>query len=183
MAPGLFAFDLGPAGHERAALGAEDDVAGFVVAAGDVAAVAKDADAVGILVHDRLVVEGVAVLRFDADLPSAHAPGLQRSDVADDPGGDRDVVDQRLREIVAREPVEVIPVLQLVLHFVPLGLALAEHVRAAEIMLLDGDDLADLAVEDPLDALADAQVVAPAEPVDQAQVLLRGRLGGRHRPS
>ena len=61
------------------------------------------------------------------------------------------------------------------------GLALAEHVGPAEVGLLDGDDLADRAVVDPLDRFADAQVVAPAEARNEAQVLLLGLFGGGHR--
>ncbi len=50
-----------------------------------------------------------------------------------------------------------------------------------DVGLLDGDDLADRAVVDPLHRLADAQVVAPAEPGDEAEVLLLGLFGGGHR--
>ena len=92
------------------------------MAAEDVAAEAEHAHAVGILVDHGVMVELVAVLGLDADLPSAHAPGLDRRHVAQGPGGLVEAVDQLLGGLIAREPIEVVPVLQLVLHFVPPGL-------------------------------------------------------------
>ena len=90
-------------------------------------------------------------------------------------------MDQRLRGVVARKPVEVVPVLELVPHFVPARLAEAEDVRSAKVGHFDGDDLADRPVLDPLDGLADARIVAPTEAGNEAQVLLSGLLGGGHR--
>ena len=84
------------AGQNGAALGAEDDVGGLVVAAGLVAAEAEHAHAVGVLEDDGVVVELVAVLRLGADLAPAHAPGLHRRLVAQRPRGLVDAVDQLL---------------------------------------------------------------------------------------
>ena len=100
--------------------------------------------------------------------------GGDRRLVAHQPHGLVEAVDVLLDVVIAREPGEVEPVANLVLHLAPLGLAAAVPERAGEVVLLDGDDVADRAVLNPLDRFADAQVVAPAEAGDDGQVLLLG---------
>ena len=64
-------------------------------------------------------------------------------------------MDQRLRHVVARKPGEVVLVAELVLDFVQLRLAADSLYGAAEEVLLDGHDLADGPVVDPLDGFPD----------------------------
>ena len=54
-----------------------------------------------------MVVEDLADVLPDADLPSAHALGLDRVGVAHDPVADVEVVDVLLDDVVAAEPGEV----------------------------------------------------------------------------
>ena len=99
VAPGLFAFDVRRVGHERPALGAQNDQSARTVAAGDVAAIGEDPHAVGILVDDGLMVELVAVLRLRRTPGVRPCPRPSRRNVAQRPGGLVDAVDQRLRAV------------------------------------------------------------------------------------
>ena len=87
-------------------------------------------------------------------------------------------MDQRLRHVVAREPGEVVPVAELVFHFAPGGLASDQAVGRAQVIALDGDDLADLAVVDAFDGLAPAEVIAIGESGQHARAVLLGQLVG-----
>ena len=88
-------------------------------------AVAEEPGAVGVLVDDREVVVDVAVLRPGADLPAAHADGLDRVRVLHDPGADVEEVDVLLDVEVAGEPGEVVPVAHLLGHVGPVRLRAA----------------------------------------------------------
>ncbi len=91
--------------------------------------------------------------------------------VADRPAHGVDAVHGLLDDVVAREPAVVVPVAHLVLHVGRAFLAglprLPDALRV--VGRLDGDDVADLAVEDLLHGLAAGAVVAPAEAVDDAR--------------
>jgi len=71
-------------------------------------------------------------------------------------------MDQLLACLIAREPREMIPILELVLHFSPLRLAFAEPVRRAEVVFLNGDDIADGAVLDAFHRFTNAGIGTPA---------------------
>ena len=70
----------------------------------------------GIRELDGMVVEDLAHVAAHADLPAAHALGFGGMH-PDDPVSDVQIVDVLLDDVVAAEPVEVIPVADLVLHF------------------------------------------------------------------
>ena len=78
--------------------------------------------------------------------------------------------------VVARQPGEIEPVANLVLHLAPLGLAAAVPEVAGIVVLLDGDDVADRAVLNALHRLADAFLVPPAQPGDDGQLLFLRQL-------
>ncbi len=74
----------------------------------------------GIFKRYGMTVQQVAVFRLHAHLPPAQPPGLHGRLVAQRPGGLVETVHQLLGRLIAGEPVEVIPILQLVFHFAPL---------------------------------------------------------------
>ena len=120
------------------------------------AAVMIAANVIGILVNDREVVPDIAILGIGARLPAADAPAAERRFVAHHPVHRVDTVHGLLDDVVAREPAIVIPVAHLVLHVGAALLAgLPRFPDALRVVgRLDGDDLADLAVEDLLHGLA-----------------------------
>ena len=113
-----------------------------------------------------------------AGLPAADAPAADRRLVARDPAHRVDAVYGLLDDVVAREPAVVVPVAHLVLHVGAHSLARLAGVPDALRVVgrLDGDDVADLAVEDLFHGLAARAVVSPAEAVDQGEVLVLGVL-------
>ena len=119
-APGLLAGDV-----ERArampfdvdvALGAVGVLGEGFPAARNMAAVAERLQAVGIGELDGVVVVDFAHVLAHADLPAAHALGLDGMALGD-PVADVDVVHVLLDDVVAAEPGEIVPVADLVLHF------------------------------------------------------------------
>src|SRR5690606_33616971 len=78
--------------------------------------------------------------------------------------------------VIARKPGVVEPVAALVLHVGPVVLASAMPERAGEIIFLNGDDVADSAVENAFDRLTHAEVVAPAETRDEVEAFVFGHL-------
>ena len=69
-------------GMKALPFGAQDRIGRAIVATQDIATVTEHANSVGILIDHRMVVELITVLRFDADLSSAHAPRLDRRHIA-----------------------------------------------------------------------------------------------------
>ena len=142
-----------------------------VLAARLLPAVAEEPGAVGVLVDDGEVVVDVAVLRAGAHLPAAHADGLDRVLLLHDPGADVEEVDVLLDVEVARQPGEVVPVAHLVSHVGPARLPRLVPAAAAVVVGQQRDDLADRAVVDAPDRLAEAVVVAQAQARDDREAL------------
>ena len=111
-------------------------------------------------------------------LPAAHAPAADRKLLAHHPVHGVDAVDGLFDDVIAREPAIVVPVADLVLHLrTTLLVGLPRIPDALGIVgRFNGHNLADLAVKDLLHRLAPGCVVAPAEAVDQRQVLGLGVL-------
>ncbi len=82
---------------------------------------------------------------------------------------------QRLRNVVARKPGEMVLVAKLELDFGELPLAIMETVGTAEPGLLHGHDVADRAVVDSFDGLSIAGMIAALQPGHDAQLLLLGQ--------
>src|SRR5262249_11398393 len=157
---------------------------GHVVGAvGLLAAHAEALDAVAVLVGDGHVVVDVAELRAGAHLAAARAVAARRVLVAHHPGHLVQAVHVLLDVEVARQPGEVQPVAQLPLHVAPALLAGPVPQRAGVVGALQGEDVPDGVVVDPAHHLAQAGVVAPAQPRDDGQPPPPGVLaGGQHGP-
>src|SRR5205085_4523434 len=109
----------------RGALGAVGVLGDALPGVGLVAALAEHHGAVGVGELDEMVVVVLAVLLARANLAAALALRLGRVGALD-PVGDVQVVNVLLGDVVAAEPVEVVPVAHLVLHLGLLGLARAD---------------------------------------------------------
>ncbi len=168
--PVRFAFDA-EIENDGATLCADDDVVDVPGAAGDLAAIGVDVDAVRILVGDGVVIVDVALLGIAALTPT-DAPGPHGRLLAESPGGFVEAVDVLLGIEIAGEPDEVLPVAQLMLHFGPLRLPRPIGKRGGQVGLLDALDFADGAVVDALHHLTDSAVIPPAEAGNEVQVLL-----------
>jgi len=84
--------------------------------AGRLSAVAEHFDAVGEGELDGMVIEDLANVFPDAHLPAAHALGFDRMSLGD-PIADVDVMHMLFDDVIAGQPCEVIPIVNLVLHF------------------------------------------------------------------
>src|SRR5207237_1222502 len=113
-----------------------------------------------------------------ADLPAAQADRLDRVAIAHDPAHLVQAVDVLLDVEIARQPGEVQPVAHLPFHVAP-ALFPGYHPQGPGVVgALKGGDFADGAVQDALEGLAHAGVVAPAQAGDDGQALLAGFLDG-----
>ena len=135
------------------AFGPHDDVAGVVVTVGCRAAECIQAWSICKFVDDRVVIEHVAIHFAERTGATGHAKGPLRSFFFQDPAHAIDVVHERLGNIVAREPLEVIPVGVLVLRFAQPFAAWFEPIGTAQEHRLHGHDVADRSVVNPLDRL------------------------------
>lgn len=90
----------------------------------------------------------------------SHPIGVLGHHVAQRPESRVEIMDQRLRNVVAREPGEVIPIAQLIFHLAPLGLAVDQSVGPAQVITLNRHNLANLTPVHPLDRLAPPQMIA-----------------------
>ena len=106
--------------------------------------------------------------------------------VALDPVADVEVVDVLLADVVAAEPAEVVPVVDLVLHFVgsrprswPTRRGCGSRCRAVPVGPQE-HELADGAVVDPLDGFDVVGRVAALEADAHLEALLLGQLVGLH---
>ncbi len=171
----------GPAVDEGEPLGARDPVGVVVGAVGLLTAREEAPRTVVVLVDRGEVVEDVATLRARSVAAAAEGDAAQRRLVVLRPVELVDAVAGLLDDDVAREPVEVPPVLELELHVAPVGLASLHTERTAVVGRVRRDDVADLAVEDLAVDRALGRAVAPAEARHERQALLLGGLRGRHR--
>ena len=178
--PGVGPSDAGLRHQIGCPLAADNMIGDVLRAAGHLATVGVQADAIGVFVDDGEVVEDLALL-FAADLAAADARSPHGRLVVHDPGRLVQAVDVLLDVEIAGEPGEVVPVAELVLHVAPLGLAGGVKQRRGEVVGLQSQDVADGPVVDSLHDLALGQVVAPAEPGDDREIfLLRFFAGGQH---
>jgi len=147
------------------------------VGAADVAALAQQRGAVGVGVLDSVVVEDLAVFLLGTDLTAAHAVGLHRVGVLD-PVGDVEVVDVLLGDVVAAQPVEVVPVAHLVLEF---GLAVLARVDPDAAVIPVGThevDITEGSVMEALHGLQIAGLMMALQADTHLEVLLLGLFGG-----
>ena len=145
------------------------------VAAGELSALARDPHAARIDEVDAVVVIDLTRLARHPILLATGAVGRLRHAV-EEPVGDVDVVDVLLADVVAREPVEVVPVVDLELHLRLVRLAVAVPDAAAVPVDLPADDVAGEPFADPLHRLAVAVLVAALETDDHLELLLVGHL-------
>ena len=101
VAPGLRAFDRG-LHHFGRALGADQVIRDINRASAHLPALGEQLDAVGIFVNDREMIEDVAPLLFDANLPTAQPSGPHGGLVFHGPGGFVQAVNVLLDVEVAR---------------------------------------------------------------------------------
>ena len=120
---------------------------------------------------------GVAVLV--AEDAGTHAVGLDRV-VAHDPVGNVQVMDVLLADVVAGEPGEVVPVLDLILHLGLAGTAIAEPDAVAVPVDPRQDQFAVLAVVNFLDPALVARVVAALQADNHLEALFVSQLVGLH---
>ncbi len=161
------------------ALRAQNNVGRRVEAAArNVAAVSKHPDPVGIFEDHAEVIILVAVLRLEADLSSPEPPRFDGRDIPERPRTLVDAVDQLLARLIARQPVEVVPVTELELEFAPLRIAFVSEIRTADVVLLHGDDIADRSILHAFHGLAYGLVIPPAQTGNDCESFLFGRRAG-----
>lgn len=100
----------------RIAIAAMSVFRNVALAARDMSALAEHDTSVGIRVFDEVVVEYLAVFPVDPNLPSSLALGLHRVSILQ-PVADIEIVDVLFHNVIAAQPVEVVPVTTLVFEF------------------------------------------------------------------
>src|SRR5687767_10629566 len=116
-----------------------------------------------------MVVVDIAPLLAGANLAAAETEGLLRRLVPHEPHRLIEAMDVLLDVVITGKPGEIEPVAHLVFHFRPLGLAAAVPERTGEVVLLNGDDLADHPILNLLHRFANAVVVPPAKAGDKVK--------------
>ncbi len=91
-----------------------------VPAVTDLPAIAEQLDAVGVGVLHRMMVVDLAVVLVFAHLSAAEGLGVDRM-IVDHPIADVEIMHVLFDDVVAGEPIEVVPVIDLILHFCLLG--------------------------------------------------------------
>ena len=174
-----------PSAAAAAALGALDLLAAVATPGiGNLAALAIHLRSVLVGKLDEMIIEDLphALLRIAVLVAldtRAHAVGFDGM-IALDPVGHVQIMDVLLADIVAGEPAEVIPVIDLVLHLGLLGIAVAKPDAATVPVDSREQDIAVLAVMDLLDAADIARIMTPLQSDNDLQPLLIGQLIGRH---
>ena len=148
------------------------------IAAGHLPAEAEHLDAVGVRVFHGVMIKNVAVVLAAAHQPSAHADGRRRMS-AHDPIADVEVVHVLLDDVVAAEPVEEVPVANLVLHFGERAAVHGPFDRAAVPIAPQHPHLADCAVAQPADGFQVLGVVMALQADADLQPLFVGQRAGR----
>ena len=139
-------------------------------------ALAQERGAIGIGVFEGVVVEDFAVFFLGADLATAHAMSLNRVGVLH-PIGDVQVVDVLLGDVIAAQPVEVVPIAHLELE---LGLPFLARVNPNATVVpvgTDQVDVAESAIVQALHGLQVARLVMTLQADADLQVLFLGFLG------
>src|SRR3989442_576507 len=109
----------------------------------------ETAHAVGVVVHDREVVENISKLRPGADLAAPMGDTFYRWDVLHRPSHFVQAVHGLLGDMIAGEPSIVIPVFNLVLHVSPFGPALERRPDITGVIgVVESADFANRAVMD-----------------------------------
>ena len=154
-----------------------------VLAARELLTLAGDPHAAWVLEVDRVVVVDFARLARHPLLPAADAVGRDRH-VVEEPVGDVDVVDVLLADVISAEPVEVVPVVHLILHLRLVGLAVSEPDATPIPIDLTADDVADHPFADLGESLAVVGLVATLKTDHDLQFLFVGQPRGfEHAPS
>src|ERR1051326_1821757 len=122
------------------------------------------------------MVVDVAVLRAGPPGAPARSGRRDRIFVLERPGRQIELVNVLLDVEIAREPGEVIPVAHLPFHVGPLGFAGLDPDRSAQIVELNGFDVADGAVVNALHDLAVSERVPVTKARYHGQSFLLGRL-------
>ena len=152
-----------------------------IPAVGYMPAIAEHLDSVGVGELDRVVVEYFANILADADLPAARPLGLDGMRLGD-PIAHVDVVNVLLDDVIAAQPVEIVPVADLILHFRLARLAFADpHAVGVEIHAHELQ-FADSPVVNPLDQLEVFGLVAQMMSDGHGQLFLLRLFVGRHHP-
>ncbi len=177
----------GLAVDEEAATGVEVDGAFEAVemladAAGafasDLAALAEEAEAVGVFELDSVVIEDGAIFFGAADLASSLAGGFDWHLALGDPVGDIEVVAVLFEDVVAAHPSEEVPVADLVVEF---GFAVLTGIAGAGgAVPVDAaqDKIADFVLVDAIDEVDVTGVVAALEADADVEFFLLGFGGG-----
>ncbi|MEY3546771.1 MAG: hypothetical protein RLZZ313_1132 [Verrucomicrobiota bacterium] len=158
------------------ALGADTLFGNVAVGTADVTALAQERGAIGIGVFEGVMVEDFAVFFLGADLAAAHAMSLDRVGVLH-PIGDVQVVDVLLGDVIAAQPVEVVPIAHLELEF---GLPFFARVDPDATVVPVGPnqvDVAEGAIVQALHGLQIARLVMTLQADADLQVFLLGLFG------
>ncbi len=162
------------------AFGAVRNTAEAIPAAAYVSAEQKHLRAVTVGVLDGVVIEDLAVVGTDPHLPAPDALGFEGV-ILHGPVDKVEGVDGLLDDQVAAEPVEVVPVAHLILHFGLAWLAWADPDTGVIAVGPEEGDFADCSVVDTLDYLAGVILVADVQPDRDEQALFLCLLvGGDH---
>ncbi len=159
----------------------------FAHAAVHVPALAVHLRAVGVRELDEVMVEDLTVFLAGANLPAAHALGLDRMLVAAEPVADVQIVNVLLDDVVAAEPREVVPIVDLVFHFGRLvamrggEVGMRADPQAAAVPIHAGEqDVAERAVVNLLHRFDVSRIVTPLQTDRDHEVFLLRLLVGRH---
>src|SRR5439155_1261145 len=131
-------------------------------AAGNLAALADHACPVAVFELDKMMVEDLPVAFGIAQLPPTHPLSANRVG-AFDPVHDVDVMHMLLDDVIAREPGEIIPVANLVVHFLLAWHPFHAIARAAIPIAAQENQIAQSAILDPFDGFDVAGLVTALE--------------------
>ncbi len=133
------------------AAAALDKLADDILAAVDLPALADHGETVRVFVLNREVIEDVTVAFARSSLATAEAGDCLHRMRAEDPVHDVEIVHVLLNNMIAAEPGEIVPVLELPLDVAPAGLAVDDPDLAAVPVAFGEDDFADRSVVNALD--------------------------------
>ena len=120
-----------------------------VPAVANVPALAEHVAAIRVFVLDGVVVVNLAVVDAGTNLAAAQSLATRRMGALD-PVDDVEIVDVLLIDVVAAQPVEVVPVAHLVFHFVLMMLSRPNPNPATVPVATHGDNITDSSVPNSL---------------------------------
>src|ERR1051326_3606777 len=135
----------------------------------------ETAHAIGIVVNDRKMVENISELRPRTNLAATVGDAFHGWDVFHDPSHFVEAVHGLLGDVIAGEPSVVIPILDLILHVSPTGLAGEGGPDITGVVgSVESADFTNGAIVDLLHDGADAVVVAVTEAGDKGEIFPLG---------